>query len=79
MGAQPRHAVEVWHEIQRVSMQAGAVPALLVGEEYQDVGAGWNGGGHGYCIKAFVESPAASCHSPSSRRKLATIGASCAS
>ena len=37
MGAEAGQAIEVRHEAERIAMQAGTIPGLLVGEETNDV------------------------------------------
>ncbi len=46
MGARAGHAVEVGRQVQRVAVDAGGVPALLVGEEDDDIGSFRTGGTH---------------------------------
>ena len=33
-----RHAIEVGHQVERIAVQSGTIPALLVGEKNDDVG-----------------------------------------
>jgi hypothetical protein len=38
MRAGLRHAIEVGHQVERIAVQSGTIPALLIGKENDDVG-----------------------------------------
>jgi hypothetical protein len=44
VGASARHPVKIRHQLQRISVKAGTVPPLLIGEKDQNVGRAGRGG-----------------------------------
>ena len=56
MGAAPRHAVEVGRQVERVAVQPGGVPPLLIGEEDEDIGSICFRSGHGLLFSLSLSS-----------------------